>query len=145
MATPDDSASRVDAPTGASVVALRRDAVLMVERGLPPFQRLWSFPGGRSEPGEDAEATARRELLEETGLTVGHLAPLGTFRPLPEKSPLVLTVFAARLKDVAPRAGDDALRAELVRFACVLSRPCTPGATGWIARAIAAMATPPLP
>ena len=31
---------------------------------------LWATVGGGLEPGEDPEAGARRELLEETGLTV---------------------------------------------------------------------------
>ncbi len=34
----------------ASVIVLKRDAVLMVERGRAPFLGLWSFPGGRAEP-----------------------------------------------------------------------------------------------
>ncbi|GIW26147.1 MAG: DNA mismatch repair protein MutT [Meiothermus sp.] len=33
----------------------------------------WSTPGGACELGESLEATARRELLEETGLEVGDL------------------------------------------------------------------------
>jgi predicted NUDIX family NTP pyrophosphohydrolase len=37
----------------------------------------WSIPKG--EPGEeDLEATARRETLEETGVTAGDLVPLGS-------------------------------------------------------------------
>ena len=38
----------------------------------------WSIPKG--EPGKkesDLEGTARRETLEETGVTAGHLVPLG--------------------------------------------------------------------
>jgi len=30
---------------------------------------LWSFPGGKVEQGESAQAAAMRELQEETGLT----------------------------------------------------------------------------
>jgi 8-oxo-dGTP diphosphatase len=32
--------------------------------------RAWEMPGGRIEPGESPEDAARREFLEETGLTV---------------------------------------------------------------------------
>jgi 8-oxo-dGTP diphosphatase len=34
----------------------------------------WSLPGGHVEPGEQAEAAAHRELLEETGLRVERLS-----------------------------------------------------------------------
>ena len=33
----------------------------------------WEFPGGKVDPGEQPEGTARRELQEETGLTVTDL------------------------------------------------------------------------
>jgi ADP-ribose pyrophosphatase YjhB (NUDIX family) len=50
--------------------------VLLVQRGRPPAEGRWSFPGGAQRLGETAEAAARRELLEETGLIAGalHLA-----------------------------------------------------------------------
>lgn len=37
----------------------------------------WSIPKGLPDPGEDLEQAARRECLEETGLTAGPLVPLG--------------------------------------------------------------------
>lgn len=37
---------------------------------------IWVIPGGRVEPGETAEETARRELLEETGATLKNLEVL---------------------------------------------------------------------
>jgi 8-oxo-dGTP diphosphatase len=36
----------------------------------------WEFPGGKLESGEKAEAGLRREMLEETGLSVKVVKPL---------------------------------------------------------------------
>ena len=58
---------------GIGVVVLKPGAVLLVRRGKPPNMGAWSLPGGAQEVGETAEAAARRELMEETGVTVGPL------------------------------------------------------------------------
>jgi ADP-ribose pyrophosphatase YjhB (NUDIX family) len=58
---------------GIGVAVLRPDAVLLVRRGKPPNEGSWALPGGAQDLGESAEAAARRELLEETGLSVGSL------------------------------------------------------------------------
>src|SRR5271163_4454906 len=58
---------------GIGIVLLRGEEVLLVRRGQPPALGAWSLPGGGQELGETAEACARRELLEETGLTAGPL------------------------------------------------------------------------
>lgn len=46
------------------------------------FQGLWETPGGKPEPGESLDAALRREVLEETGLsiTIKKVAGLTTFR-----------------------------------------------------------------
>jgi len=62
---------------GIGVVLLRGPEVLLIRRGKPPALGAWSLPGGRQELGETAEACARRELLEETGLAVGPLRLVG--------------------------------------------------------------------
>lgn len=61
---------------GIGVCMLRPDnggEVLLARRGRAPALGQWSLPGGAQELGETAEQAARRELLEETGLTAGEL------------------------------------------------------------------------
>lgn len=49
------------------------ERVLLARRGKAPRIGSWSLPGGAQHLGERAEATARRELFEETGIEVGPL------------------------------------------------------------------------
>ncbi len=53
--------------------------VLLILRRFPPYENMWALPGGFVEKGERLEAAARRELMEETGLTDVSLRPIGTF------------------------------------------------------------------
>lgn len=68
----------------------RRDRVLLVEQfRVGPFGRgdlnPWSLEAiaGRIDPGESAEDCARREALEEAGLTLGAMLPVAHFYPSP--------------------------------------------------------------
>jgi ADP-ribose pyrophosphatase YjhB (NUDIX family) len=58
---------------GVGVVVWRGDRVLLIRRGKPPRAGQWSLPGGAQELGETVAATARREVLEETGLELSAL------------------------------------------------------------------------
>jgi 8-oxo-dGTP diphosphatase len=58
---------------GVGAVVFRDQRVLLARRGKPPRIGAWSLPGGAQHVGETALATARRELLEETGIIAGPL------------------------------------------------------------------------
>ncbi|MFP3943354.1 MAG: NUDIX hydrolase [Alphaproteobacteria bacterium] len=58
---------------GAGVVVLCGPRALLIRRAKAPRAGEWSLPGGRQEWGETIRETARRELLEETGLRVDTL------------------------------------------------------------------------
>lgn len=44
--------------------------VLLVKRANDPMQGYWALPAGFVDAGEDPQAAARREALEETGLVI---------------------------------------------------------------------------
>jgi ADP-ribose pyrophosphatase YjhB (NUDIX family) len=53
---------------GLLAVVQRGDRFLLVQRGRPPNQGRWGFPGGVQELGETMVDGALRELEEETGV-----------------------------------------------------------------------------
>ena len=64
---------------GVGAIILRRDSILLVERGRAPMAGYWSLPGGVLEAGETLEEGVRREVLEETGLEVKPVAVVQIF------------------------------------------------------------------
>ena len=63
-------------PFGLAVKALvadEQDRVLMIRRSMKSkfYGHCWDLPGGKVDPGEDFDAAVAREVLEETGLTIG--------------------------------------------------------------------------
>jgi 8-oxo-dGTP diphosphatase len=61
----------------------RRGHILLQHRDAhaPRFPNLWGFVGGAIEEGESSEEAARREVYEETGLTISE--PLTPVQPFP--------------------------------------------------------------
>ena len=62
-------------PATCLVVINKNDQVLLVKRNVPPKVGLWCLPGGFIELEESPEASALRELEEETGL-IGEIQSL---------------------------------------------------------------------
>src|SRR5882762_9557646 len=74
---PDDDRRYPRRPlVGVGAIILRRDKILMAQRGKEPLKGWWSLPGGALEIGESLQLAVRREVREETGLEV---EPLGVF------------------------------------------------------------------
>jgi len=55
--------------SGCLIVALDTGRWLLIQRSdYVPMPLTWSLPGGRTDPGESPDRTARREVEEEIGL-----------------------------------------------------------------------------
>ena len=92
--------------------------VLLVKRKNPPFQGMWSFPGGFVEDDEELETAALRELQEETGLKLASMRQLHTFGKV-GRDPRGRTVSVAYYAFIEPEgteveADDDAAEAQWV-------------------------------
>lgn len=62
---------------GASVIVTDAQGRVLLQHRAD--NGLWGYHGGCVELGENTEAAARREMLEETGLTAGKMTLLGVF------------------------------------------------------------------
>lgn len=61
-------------------------SVLLIKRKYPPFKNSWAIPGGFVLHEESLEQAVKRELAEETGITVNYLEQLYSFGE-PERDP----------------------------------------------------------
>lgn len=62
---------------GVGVLVWREQQLLLGERITKGQKNCWQFPGGHLESNESVTACARREVLEETGLSIKKLRHLG--------------------------------------------------------------------
>lgn len=105
---------------GVGAVVLAGPRVLLVRRGRPPGQGIWSLPGGVVELGEGLKDACAREVREETGISaeVGPMVEV-VQRILPDEAGsveyhYVLVDFLCFAEEIAPIAGDDAAGARWV-------------------------------
>ncbi len=125
------------------MVLLKSDSVLLIRRGKPPGEGHWSLPGGAQHLGETAEAAARRELLEETGLTAGRLEWLGHADSIQHDAAgrveyhYTILDFWGHWQHGEPFDGDDASAACFVPRADLARHQLTPAALHMIGLAFA--------
>lgn len=82
------------------ILTIRDDALaaLVVRRGIAPYAGRWALPGGFVRPDEDLDGAARRELVEETGVSADrlHLEQLATYGA-PQRDPRMRVITVAYL------------------------------------------------
>lgn len=92
---------------------VRDRQIVMVKRGIPPFQGEWCLPCGYVNQHEIPKAAACREMREETGLVVRLERILCVCNPMPGEINQITISYLGRITDGDLRAGDDA---QAVRF-----------------------------
>ena len=125
MPSPPDHEKPAPVECAGAVVRDAEGRLLLIRRGHPPAEGMWSLPGGRIEPGETAAEAAAREVLEETGLEVEVGQVLitaviwgGGFR---------VQDFAATVIGGDMRAGDDAADVRWIDAEELTSLPLSDG------------------
>ncbi|APG59615.1 NUDIX domain-containing protein [Christiangramia salexigens] len=85
--------------------------VLLVQRKNEPYKDEWALPGGFVEENEDLETAAKRELKEETGLSIESMQQVQAFGK-PNRDPRGHTISIAFLSRIYSeeklKAADDA-------------------------------------
>jgi mutator protein MutT len=106
---------------GVGAIILRRDSILLVQRGRSPLKGWWSLPGGALEVGERLDQAVRREVLEETGLQVRPVAVFEIFERIlrdPEgraEYHYVLIDYLCKVTGGRLQPADDARRAAWIK------------------------------
>ncbi len=115
--------------------------VLLVERGQPPGQGLWTVPGGKVEPGEHLAEALVREFREETGLAVEVGPPVDIIERMARdqggslRYHYVIVDFAVTVTGGELRAADDVADARWVSEPDMARLPLTEGLEPVIAKA----------
>lgn len=106
----DDAALRSAAVAIVVVESLddhQRHDFLLTRRGgtMRRHRGQWALPGGRTDKGENAQQTARRELAEELGLSLGSEHVLGLLDDYPTRSGFCVTpvvIWGGRVETLQP-------------------------------------------
>ena len=126
---------------GASVAVFRDGRVLLASRGKPPYEDIFSLPGGGVELGETLGEAALRELREETGVEAkltGFVAPVDVIERDADgrvMHHIVIVAHAARWVSGEPQTGPEAKEIRWVTERDIADLPMTAGLTGILEQA----------
>jgi 8-oxo-dGTP diphosphatase len=125
-----------------SAAILRDGKVLVVRRARKPSDGLYSLPGGVVEAGETLAEAVKREVDEETSLTIEPVALAGyrevVARDAEDKVErhFVILPFAARWIAGEPKLNEELSEWMWIDPAEVASMPTTPGLAEIVANAV---------
>ena len=92
-----------------ALVVLNEKNILLTLRNVEPHLGNWCLPGGFLEWGESPKSGARRELLEETGITAKKLSLVGVYDSITDaRQHVILVAYRVLSWTGDPVPGDDA-------------------------------------
>ena len=125
----------------ASAAVFRKGHVLLGARRNPPFDQVFSLPGGLVETGESLEEAALREVEEETGVR-GEIVAFNGWREVINRDPdgrvkrhYVIASFVARWISGEGEPGEELGQVIWADEAQVRDLPLTPGLSELLTRA----------
>lgn len=124
-----------------SAVIIRNGEFLAVRRARQPMQGLFTVPGGVVEAGENLQDAVRREVLEETGLTIEPVALAGHREVIARDDSgraqrhFVILSFAARWVSGEPRLNEELAEARWIKPSALKGLETTEGLAEIVASA----------
>jgi ADP-ribose pyrophosphatase len=106
-------------PDTVKVLAVKDGTIVMLDEEQPHYGREFELPGGRNDVGsEDELACAKREMLEETGMTFKTWKLIDAYQPLHKIEAFVYLFLATDFIDqTEPKVdGGEDITVKLVTF-----------------------------
>lgn len=126
-----------------SAAIIRQNRVLIVRRAKPPSGGLYTLPGGVVETGEALHAALKREVMEETAVTIEPVAFAGHREAISRDADghvarhFVIMAFACRWLSGEPVLNDELTEARWMEPAEIAGLNTTDGLAEIVAAAFA--------